>query len=53
MTVTKTEITKEIEKLTKHLKREVRNSKNGPDYLEAMVDTVIANICHLKDIEND
>jgi len=52
MTVTKLEIQKEIEKLSEHLKREVSNSKNGSEYLQSVTDTVIAQICYLKDIEN-
>lgn len=43
----------EIDRLVKHLKREVNNSKNGSDYVNAVIDSTIHYICHLKDMQNE
>jgi len=41
----------EISRLTDLLKKEVKNTNNSFDYLEARIDTVIAHICQIKDMQ--
>lgn len=46
-------VQEEIDARIKHLKREVKNTKNGNDYIDAIIDSTIHYICHLKDTQNE